>query len=49
MQLLTINSNSTSTSMTNSVVTKRPKLSMIWTKEYKGQREILVAKWVVED
>ena len=27
----------------------RPNLVMVWVKEYKGDREYLVAKWVVED
>ncbi len=27
----------------------RPNLVMVWTKEYKGDRQYLVAKWVVED
>ncbi|MCP6757502.1 MAG: hypothetical protein NHB32_01740 [Fischerella sp. CENA71] len=29
-------------------INKKPKLSMIWVKEYKGEREILVAKWISE-
>ncbi|MFB2769377.1 hypothetical protein ACE1AT_08810 [Pelatocladus sp. BLCC-F211] len=30
------------------IIDKKPKLSMIWVKEYKGEREILVAKWIAE-
>ncbi|WP_342002107.1 hypothetical protein [Chlorogloeopsis sp. ULAP02] len=49
MQLLVNYSDSIFTSVTTSVIPKRSKLSMIWTKEYKGEREILVAKWIVKD
>ncbi len=27
----------------------RPNLTMVWVKEYKGDRQYLVAKWVVDD
>jgi hypothetical protein len=30
------------------MINEKPKLSMIWVKEYNGEREILVAKWIAE-
>jgi len=35
-------------SVNQNIFNKKPKLSMIWVKEYKGEREILVAKWIAE-
>ncbi|WP_315789129.1 hypothetical protein [Fischerella sp. JS2] len=35
-------------SVNQNIIHEKPKLSMIWVKEYKGEREILVAKWIAE-
>ncbi len=38
----------TKNTVNQSIFNEKPKLSMIWVKEYKGEREILVAKWIAE-
>jgi hypothetical protein len=35
-------------SVNQNMINEKPKLSMIWVKEYNGEREILVAKWIAE-
>ncbi|MFB2895422.1 hypothetical protein ACE1CI_21165 [Aerosakkonemataceae cyanobacterium BLCC-F50] len=37
------------TSFTQKPKTNRPKLSMIWVKEFDGERQRLVAKWTIQD
>jgi hypothetical protein len=37
-----------SNNLNQDILNNKPKLSMIWVKEYKGEREILVAKWIAE-
>lgn len=37
-----------SNNVNQNIFNNKPKLSMIWVKEYKGEREILVAKWIAE-
>lgn len=37
------------TSYTQKPKTTRPKLSMIWVKEFDGERERLVAKWTTQN
>ncbi|MCP6760137.1 MAG: hypothetical protein NHB32_15610 [Fischerella sp. CENA71] len=36
-------------SLTENLKTKKPKLSMIWVKEFDGERQRLVAKWIIND
>ncbi|MGJ5676192.1 MAG: hypothetical protein ACR9NN_21720 [Nostochopsis sp.] len=38
----------TNNTVNQNILNEKPKLSMIWVKEYKGEREILVAKWIAE-
>ncbi len=38
----------TNQTINQNIINEKPKLSMIWVKEYKGEREILVAKWIAE-
>jgi hypothetical protein len=35
-------------SVNQNIINEKPKLSMIWVKEYKGEHAILVAKWIAE-
>jgi hypothetical protein len=37
------------TSFTQKPKTTRPKLSMIWVKEFDGERQRLVGKWTTQD
>lgn len=38
----------TNQTINQNIINEKPKLSMIWVKEYKGECEILVAKWIAE-
>ncbi len=37
------------TSLTQEPKTARPKLSMVWVKEFDGERQRLVARWTTQD